>query len=210
MPHLDCAVVACILLHPRRGGAGSSLGHTALAEVPINKTALIDAVDFITREESVLFNQAGLDLVWNFVTTAGAMTQTAVTPTDTVGDYDWVNQGNGLYTIELPASGGASINIDTEGCGWFSGFATGILPWRGPVCGFRIAALNNAFVDGDNSFGNMLNVNVLEIEGFDPRRGMEGFPRFRLAALASDEALAAFIDVLDWMVAEIRAVESSG
>ena len=109
---------------------------------------LIDDTDFKTREESVTFDQSGLDLLWNFVTTAGAFTQTAVTPTDTGGDYDFINKGNGLYTMEIPASGGASINNDTEGFGWFSGFATGILPWRGPVCGFRAAALNNSLVDG--------------------------------------------------------------
>lgn len=119
----------------------------ALAEVPITISALIDDGDFKTREESVVYNQAGLDLVWNFTTTAGAMTQTAVTPTDTGGDYDWVNQGNGMYSIEIPASGGASINNDTEGFGWFTGFATGILPWVGPVCGFRAAALNNSLID---------------------------------------------------------------
>jgi len=120
---------------------------TALSEVPVNLMPLIDDTDFKSREESVTYNQAGLDLVWNFVTTAGAFTQTAVTPTDTAGDYDWVNQGNGMYSIEIPASAGASINNDTEGFGWFSGYATGILPWRGPVIGFRAAGLNNALVD---------------------------------------------------------------
>jgi hypothetical protein len=53
-----------------------------------------------------------------------------------------------MYTIEIPASGGASINNDTEGFGWFTGFATGILPWRGPVIGFRASALNNSLIDG--------------------------------------------------------------
>jgi len=132
----------------------------ALAEVPINKTQLIDDTDFKAREESVVYNQAGLDLVWNFVTTAGAFTQTAVTPT-TGGDYDLTNQGNGIYTIEIPASGGASINNDTEGFGWFSGYATGILPWTGPVIGFRAAALNNALIDG----GDNLDINVVQWNG---------------------------------------------
>jgi len=119
----------------------------ALSEVPINLIALTDDTDFKSREESVTYNQAGLDLVWNFVTTAGAMSQTAVTPTDTAGNYDFVNQGNGMYSIEIPASGGASINNDTEGFGWFTGFATGILPWRSPVFGFRAAGLNNVLID---------------------------------------------------------------
>lgn len=132
-----------------------------LAEVPINKAALIDDTDFKTREESVVFNQAGLDLLWNFTTTAGAFSQTAVTPTNTGGNYDFVNQGNGFYTIEIPASGGVSINNDTEGFGFFSGFATGILPWVGPIIGFRAAALNNALIDG----GDNLDVNVTEVSG---------------------------------------------
>jgi hypothetical protein len=119
----------------------------ALSEVPINIMPLLDDADFKTREESVAFNAAGLDLVWNFVSTGGVMTQTAVTPTNTGGDYDWVNQGNGFYSIEIPASGGASINNDTEGFGWFSGVATGVLPWRGPTIGFRSAGLNNKLID---------------------------------------------------------------
>lgn len=118
----------------------------ALAEVPVNLVALIDDTNFKSREESVTYDQVGMDLVWNFVTSAGAYTQTAVTPT-TAGDYDWANQGNGMYSIEIPASGGASINNDIEGYGWFTGYATGILPWTGPVIGFRAAGLNNLLCD---------------------------------------------------------------
>lgn len=131
---------------------------TALSEVPINIFPLTDDTDFKTREEALTYDQAGLDLVWNFVTTAGAFTQTAVTPT-TGGDYDWAHQGNGVYTIEIPASGGASINNDTEGFGWFVGYATGVMPWRGPVVGFRAAALNNALIDG----GDLIDVNVTHV-----------------------------------------------
>lgn len=129
--------------------------------VLVNIAALIDDTDFKTREESMVFNQAGLDLVWNFVTTAGVITQTAVTPTDTGGDYDWTNVGNGMYKIELPASGGVSANNDTEGFGYFTGFATGILPWRSPIIGFRAVALNNALIDG----GDVLDVNLTELGG---------------------------------------------
>lgn len=127
----------------------------ALSEVPVNIAQLIDSGDFIAREEAVTYDQAGMDLVWEFTTTAGVTTQTAVTPT-TAGDYDWSHQGNAMYTIEIPASGGASINNDTEGFGQFIGFATGVLPWRGPIIGFRAAALNNALIDG----GDTLDVNV--------------------------------------------------
>lgn len=118
----------------------------ALAEVPVNMFPLLDDTDFKTLETGVAYNAAGLSLVWNFVTTAGAFTQTAVTPT-TGGSYDWASQGSAMYTIEVPASGGASVNNDTEGFGWFSGVATGILPWRGPVIGFRAAGLNNSLID---------------------------------------------------------------
>lgn len=119
---------------------------TALAEVPVNLMPLLDDTDFKSRETAVAYNAAGMDLVWNFVTPAGAMSQTAVTPT-TGGTYDWAHQGDGMYSIEIPASGGASINNDTEGFGWFTGIATGVLPWRGPVIGFRASGLNDALVE---------------------------------------------------------------
>jgi hypothetical protein len=86
-----------------------------------------------------------MDLRWNFVTTGGAMSSTAVTPTS-AGAHDWTHQGDGLYTLEIPASAG-TINNDTEGFGWFSGKITGVLPFRGPVIGFRAAALNDALID---------------------------------------------------------------
>ena len=57
---------------------------------------------------------------------------------------------------EIPASGGASINNDTEGFGWFTGVATGICPWRSPTIGFRAAPINDALIDG----GDNLDVNV--------------------------------------------------
>lgn len=133
---------------------------TALAEVPVNMMPLIDDTDFKTVEDAVAYNASGMDLRWNFVTTGGAYTSTAVTPT-TGGSYDWTHQGDGMYSIEIPASGGASINNDTEGFGWFSGKITGVLPFRGPVIGFRAAALNDAMIDG----GDLLDVNADEIDG---------------------------------------------
>ena len=118
----------------------------ALTEVPVNSMPLIDDTDFKSIEASQAYNAAGMALKWNFVTSGGVFTQTAVTPT-TAGDYDWVNQTNGMYSIEIPASGGASINNDTEGYGWFTGFITGVLPWRGPIIGFRASGLNDLLLD---------------------------------------------------------------
>src|SRR5574343_101795 len=120
---------------------------TALAEVPVNIFPLIDDTDFNSIEGAVAYSATGMALRWHFVTCAGAYTVTSVTPT-TGGDYDWIDQGDsGVYTIEIPASGGASINNDTEGFGWFTGSATGILPWRGPVIGFRASGLNDKMVE---------------------------------------------------------------
>lgn len=114
--------------------------------VPVNVLPLIDDSDFKTIKTAVAYNASGLALKWNFVTSDGVHTQTAVTPT-TSGDTDWSHLGGGVYSIEIPASGGGTINNDTEGFGWFSGVATGVLPWRGPVVGFRAAGLNDALVD---------------------------------------------------------------
>jgi hypothetical protein len=119
-------------------------------EVPVSLMPLIDDTDFKTRKTAVAYDAAGMALWWNFVTSAGVVTLTVVTPTSG-GVYDWVNKGAGMYAIEIPASGGGSINNDTEGYGWFAGVATGVLPWRGPVVGFRAAALNNALCDGGAS-----------------------------------------------------------
>lgn len=119
----------------------------ALAEVPVNLMPLLDDTTFKDIEGAVAYNAAGMALRWHFVTCAGAYTVTSVTPT-TGGNYDWTDQGDsGIYTIEIPASGGASINNDTEGFGWFTGVATGVLPWRGPVIGFRAAGLNDKMVE---------------------------------------------------------------
>ena len=118
-----------------------------LAEVPINIFPLVDEADPDTIKDALVYNAAGMDLVWNFFTTAGAFTQTAVTPTTGGGDYDWTNQGNGIYTLGMPASGGASINNNLEGVGWFTGQITDVKHWRGPTIGFRDSDINNILID---------------------------------------------------------------
>jgi hypothetical protein len=120
---------------------------TALAEVPINYGAIVDATT-LARKVDLAYNASGLVLTWNFITPGGAYTATAVTPTNTGGNYDWVT--GETVTIEIPASGGASINNDTEGTGWFTGFATGFLPWKSPVFRFLPAAAANALGLGTN------------------------------------------------------------
>ena len=131
----------------------------ALAEVPVNLVPLTDDTDFKSIETGVAYNAAGMALTWHFVTSAGAYTATSVTPT-TAGVHDWTHQSQGMYSLEIPASGG-TINNDTEGYGWFTGFATGVLPWRGPTIGFRAAAINDALLNG----GDLLGVNPTELGG---------------------------------------------
>lgn len=161
---------------------------TALSEVPVNLFPLIDDTDFKTIEGAVAYNAAGMALRWHFVTTAGAYTVTSVTPT-TGGAYDWTDQGDsGIYTIEIPASGGASINNDTEGFGWFTGFCTGVLPWRGPVVGFRAAALNDALIDG----GDLLDVSVTQFAG-SAITAAAGIPEVKVASLAANAITATAI-----------------
>ena len=124
--------------------------------VPVNIMPLLDNTDFKTIEVAVVYNSAGMDLVWNFMPCAGPAAGTAVTPT-TAGDYDWTEHvsNKGMYSIEIPASGGASINNNTEGVGWFTGVCDGVLPWRGPTIGFRRAALNDLLIEGGTASTNL-------------------------------------------------------
>jgi hypothetical protein len=115
-----------------------------------NVLPLTDDTDFKTIETAVAYNAAGMSLKWNFVTTAGIASQTAVTPT-TGGVYDWTHLGGGMYSIEIPASDGASINNDTEGYGWFTGVATGVLLWGSPIYTFGPANSVNSLVAGSDS-----------------------------------------------------------
>lgn len=126
----------------------------------VNSVPLTDDTDFKSRETTVAYDAAGMDLVWNFETVAGVITQTAVTPT-TAGDYDWTHVGDAMYKIEIPASGGGSINNDTEGYGFFSGVATGVLPWRGPTYCFAPANVVNSLVPGSD----LLQTDLTQIGG---------------------------------------------
>jgi hypothetical protein len=127
--------------------------------VPVNIYPLVDETDGFTRE-AVAYNAAGMALEWNFVTAAGAMSQTPVTPT-TGGDYDWADLGGGMMKIEIPASAGASINNDTKGFGWFTGKCTATRPWRGPVIQFSPAIVVNSLVSGSDK----LEVDLVSILG---------------------------------------------
>lgn len=116
-------------------------------QVPCNVLPLIDPTDFKTIEDAIAYNEAGMAVVWNFVTAAGVMTTTDFTPT-TSGLHDWLEEGTnrGMYSIEIPASTG-TVNNDAEGFGWISGETTNCLAFRGPIIGFRAAGLNDVLIE---------------------------------------------------------------
>jgi hypothetical protein len=116
----------------------------------VNVAPLMDDTDFITRETGIAYDEAGMDLVWTFQAVDGTITQTAVTPT-TGGDYDWTHVGDGIYKIEMPASGGASANNDAKGYGYFSGICDGVLAWVGPTYSFVPTAVVNSLVGGTDT-----------------------------------------------------------
>ena len=168
---------------------------TALAEVPVNVAALVSDTDFKTKDEGIAYNEGNMDLVWNFVTTGGAYTQTEVTPT-TSGLHDWAHVGNAMYSIEIPASTG-TINNDTEGFGWFTGVCDAVLPWRGPVCSFVPANVADSLVNGTDylkvDIQSMLGVEygfVGQIQAVDADTPSPGITRLTIQdpALDSDAA----------------------
>jgi len=116
---------------------------------------IIDDSDFKSREEGVTYDQAGLEIDVILEKADGTVSVTAVTPTDSGGDYDWAHTDQGYYEMELPASLGASYNNDTEGILRVVGYATGVLPFSSvaydivPVKVYNslVAATDNLEVD---------------------------------------------------------------
>lgn len=119
--------------------------NTAVA-IAVNKVPLVLKADGVTINAAVAFDAPGMDLNWNFITSAGVQTQVNVVPTS-AGLHDWTAPGNGMFKIAIPDTGG-TINNNVAGYGWFSGETTAEAPWAGPVFGFRSADLNDALCDG--------------------------------------------------------------
>lgn len=142
----------------------------ALTELPVNKVPLVAKSDGTTINAAVAYNAAGMDLNWNFITSAGSYTQTNVVPT-TAGTHDWVAAGNGMYTIEVPASAG-TINNDTEGYGWFSGETTAEATWVSPIYCFRAAGINDLLCDSAYSVTRGLSGTALPAAVADAAGGL--------------------------------------
>jgi hypothetical protein len=149
MKRFFCIAIVWLLPLATCWGADLTMTVDTAVTVPVNIFPLIDDTDGKTREDSVLYD-AGIDLTWNFVTTAGVMSQTPVTPTAS-GNYVWTAAdmaGDGMYKIAIPASSGGSVNNDTAGIGWFTGVCDGVLPWRGPTVAFVPANVADSEING--------------------------------------------------------------
>lgn len=85
---------------------------------------LIDDTDFKTIETGVAYNATGIDVSLYKQNGTGAPTKTALTLT-TGGAQDWVELGDGYYSVEITAA-----QNDTEGKLWLGGIATGILAFE--------------------------------------------------------------------------------
>lgn len=117
--------------------------------LPLNMLPLIDSADFLTIEDAI--SASSLRISWNFCPTGGSPTQTTFSPGISGGPNDMFNIGHGMYTIEIPASGGSLVNNDTEGVGWFTGSGLGVCVFRSPMFLFRAAAINNTLIDGTSA-----------------------------------------------------------
>ena len=166
----------------------------AAVSVPANIAPLISDADFKTVDEGIAWNESGMLLYWHFVTTAGVISVTNVVPT-TAATHDWDHTDHGMYMVGIPASGGANIDNDREGFGYFTGIADNVLPFRGPTIGFRAAALNNALIDG----GDNLDVNVTQWLGTTPLALSSQRVQVDVQAI---EGFTAAAMVLGWWLAE--------
>jgi len=135
-----------------------------LTEVPVNILPLTSNSDFDTVDETIAYDESGMELYWHFTKTDGSTTVTAVTPTTGGGKHDWAHQDHGMYTIGMPIEGG-DVNNTQEGFGHFTGKCDGVLSWTGPEIGFRKTQLNGPLIDGSGT----LQVNVVSLGGVGQR-----------------------------------------
>jgi len=98
-------------------------------------------------DAGVTYDETGIDLTWVFTPCAGPATATAIAPADS-GNHEWevLDAGLGMYSMQLPASGG-TVDNDTEGSGYFTGNCTATLPWSSYVYIFRKASHNEVDIE---------------------------------------------------------------
>ncbi len=94
----------------------------------------IDSTDFVTEENAIAYNAAGLVVEAILEKADGTIYRSTITPTDPASspdqDYDWKFIGRGTYELELPASGGGHYNNGSLGILTVHAIATGVLPFQ--------------------------------------------------------------------------------
>lgn len=131
------------------------------ARLPVSILPLTDDGDFKSRKTSIAFDEPGMELYWNFQSPGIPTERTQVAPVSGGNDIGWNNEGRGEYTVTIQATGGAAINNDTEGSGWFSGICDGVLPWRSPTFEFLPVKIIDSLLLGTDN----LEIDVIQIHG---------------------------------------------
>jgi len=119
----------------------------------------IDDTTFKDREESLTYDQAGMEIDVILEKHDGTVTTTAVTPTSG-GVHDWTHTDQGYYELEIPASGGDYDN-DTEGILTVVGYCTGVLPFRSQSYDIVPEKVYNSLIEGSDN----LEVDLTQILG---------------------------------------------
>lgn len=147
---------------------------------------LVDDTDFKSLETGVAYDASGVDFSLYEETQAG-VTKTAITPT-TAGSQDWVELGDGYYTIEVTAA-----QLNTAGIAWVAGFYTGILPFESvhyDVIDPADAALLSLFVNALSVNGKLDGGSFEALEDSVPADG--SFPSLTQAAYMTVQRLTDF------------------
>uniref|UniRef100_A0A6M3KA82 Uncharacterized protein n=1 Tax=viral metagenome TaxID=1070528 RepID=A0A6M3KA82_9ZZZZ len=161
---------------------------------------LIDDTDFKAREESVVFNAAGMEIDVIMEKTDGTVTTTAVVPT-AAGAYDWAHTDQGYYELELPASAGANYNNTEEGILTVVGYCTGVLPFRSVSYDIVPVTIYNSLITGSD----YLQVDTVQVEGSDATNQIRDSvvdDATRIDA-SSVNAIEAKVDIIDTNVDSI-------
>lgn len=131
--------------------------------IKITLKQAIDDTDFKTREEALTYDQAGMEVTTVLEKSDGTVTTTAITPT-TGGVYDWAHTNQGVYELELPASGGVSYNNDTEGILTVYVYCTGVLPFSSVAYDIVPVKVYNSLIAGSDN----LEVDLIQWIGVAP------------------------------------------
>lgn len=104
--------------------------------IPINRLPLMSSSDFTTIRDNIAYNSPGMVVQWNFLPEDTGIQESEVLTLSISGNpYGWYNNGNGMYSVQVPASATGFAN-DRVGTGWFTGKVDGVLAWASPILEF--------------------------------------------------------------------------